>query len=374
MENSAIRDLGAFGQSVWLDAISRSLIKTGRLQSFIDLGLAGMTSNPTIFDHAVAGGPEYDDQIRDLRRGGASTFEIYDELTTTDVRDAADLFRPVYERTAGLDGYVSLEINPKLADDTQRTIDEGLRLFRKVGRPNVMFKVPATEAGFGAIEELTAAGVNVNTTLIFSTRQYRETARAYLRGIKRLIAGDGDPRRVRSVASVFVSRIDTAVDKELEALASRETDLARRALADGLKGRIAVANTHLCYAEFRRIFATEEFRGQAARGAALQRPLWGSTSTKNPYYSDVKYVAELIAKDTVNTMPEKTFFAFLDHGRVIEAVTAEASGAQKSLDVLAALGISIEDVCANLLEEGVKAFDRSFDDLLRTIERKAGTL
>jgi transaldolase len=374
MENSAIRDLGAFGQSVWLDAISRSLIKTGRLQSFIDLGLAGMTSNPTIFDHAVAGGPEYDDQIRDLRRGGASTFEIYDELTTTDVRDAADLFRPVYERTAGLDGYVSLEINPKLADDTQRTIDEGLRLFRKVGRPNVMFKVPATEAGFGAIEELTAAGVNVNTTLIFSTRQYRETARAYLRGIKRLIAGDGDPRRVRSVASVFVSRIDTAVDKELEALASRETDLARRALADGLKGRIAVANTHLCYAEFRRIFATEEFRGQAARGAALQRPLWGSTSTKNPYYSDVKYVAELIAKDTVNTMPEKTFFAFLDHGRVIEAVTAEASGAQKSLDVLAALGISIEDVCANLLEEGVKTFDRSFDDLLRTIERKAGTL
>jgi transaldolase len=374
MENSAIRDLGAFGQSVWLDAISRSLIKTGRLQSFIDLGLAGMTSNPTIFDHAVAGGPEYDDQIRDLRRGGASTFEIYDELTTTDVRDAADLFRPVYERTAGLDGYVSLEINPKLADDTQRTIDEGLRLFRKVGRPNVMFKVPATEAGFGAIEELTAAGVNVNTTLIFSTRQYRETARAYLRGIKRLIAGDGDPRQVRSVASVFVSRIDTAVDKELEALASRETDLARRALADGLKGRIAVANTHLCYAEFRRIFATEEFRGQAARGAALQRPLWGSTSTKNPYYSDVKYVAELIAKDTVNTMPEKTFFAFLDHGRVIEAVTAEASGAQKSLDVLAALGISIEDVCANLLEEGVKTFDRSFDDLLRTIERKAGTL
>jgi transaldolase len=374
MENSAIRDLGAFGQSVWLDAISRSLIKTGRLQSFIDLGLAGMTSNPTIFDHAVAGGPEYDDQIRDLRRGGASTFEIYDELTTTDVRDAADLFRPVYERTAGLDGYVSLEINPKLADDTHRTIDEGLRLFRKVGRPNVMFKVPATEAGFGAIEELTAAGVNVNTTLIFSTRQYRETARAYLRGIKRLIAADGDPRQVRSVASVFVSRIDTAVDKELEALASRETDLARRALADGLKGRIAVANTHLCYAEFRRIFATEEFRGQAARGAALQRPLWGSTSTKNPYYSDVKYVAELIAKDTVNTMPEKTFFAFLDHGRVIEAVTAEASGAQKSLDVLTALGISIEDICASLLEEGVKAFDRSFDDLLRTIERKAGTL
>jgi transaldolase len=374
MGNDVIRELGALGQSVWLDAISRSMIQAGRLKSLIDLGLSGMTSNPTIFDHAVSSGPEYDAQIRDLRRRGASAFEIYDELTTTDVRDASDLFRPVHERTAGLDGYVSLEIDPRLADDTDRTIAEGLRLFRKVGRPNVMFKVPATGAGYGAIEELTASGVNVNTTLIFSTRQYHETAQAYLRGLRRLVTAGGDPRKVRSVASVFVSRIDTAVDKELEGLAARETDPARRKLAGALTGRVAVANTHLCYADFRRIFDAEEFRGLAVRGAAPQRPLWGSTSTKNPAYSDLKYVEELIAKDTVNTMPEKTFLAFLEHGRAAEALTADTAGSQKTLDGLASLGLSIEDVCARLLEEGVAAFVRSFQNLLRTIDLKAGTL
>jgi len=374
MGDQAIRELAAFGQSVWLDAISRAMIKNGRLQSLIDLGLSGMTSNPTIFDHAVASGTDYDDQIRSLRRRGASAFDIYDELTTTDVRDAADLFRPVHERTGGLDGYVSLEIDPRLADDTRRTIAEGLRLFRKVGRPNVMFKVPATEAGYGAIEELTAAGVNVNITLIFSTRHYHETAQAYLRGVRRLVEAKGDPRKVRSVASVFVSRIDTAVDAELESLMARETDPRRKALAGALRGRVAVANTHLCYADFRRIFAGEEFRGLAERGATAQRPLWGSTSTKNPAYSDIKYIEELIAKDTVNTTPEKTFFAFLDHGRVAEALTGDVSGANEALASLAALGLSIDAVCARLLEDGVRAFDKSLDDLLRTIDKKAGTL
>ena len=374
MADQTIRELDAFGQSVWLDNISRDLIRTGHLQSLIDLGLSGMTSNPSIFDQAVRSGPAYDDQIDGLRRRGASTFDIYDELTITDVRDAADLFRPVHERTGGLDGYVSLEINPKLADDTGRTIAEGLRLFKKVDRPNVMFKVPATEAGYGAIEELTAAGVNVNITLIFSTRQYHETAQAYLRGIRRLIAAKGDPRRVRSVASVFVSRIDTAVDRELEARMAQETDPGRRETAGALMGRVAVANTHLCYADFRRIFGTDGLRGLAAQGANLQRPLWGSTSTKNPDYSDIKYVEELIAKDTVNTMPEKTFFAFLDHGRVIEALTAETAGSQKILGDLAGLGVSIEAVCASLLEDGVQAFDRSLGDLLGTIKKKAGTL
>jgi transaldolase len=374
MGDQAIRELGAFGQSVWLDNISRSMIRTGRLRSLIDLGLSGMTSNPTIFDHAVASGADYDDQIRELRRGGASAFEIYDELTTTDVRDAADLFRPVHERTAGLDGYVSLEINPKLADDARRTIEEGRRLAGKVGRPNVMFKVPATEAGYTAIEELTADGINVNITLIFSTHQYHETALAYLRGVRRLIEGGGDPKKVRSVASVFVSRIDTAVDKELGALAGRETDPRRKAAAGALEGRVAVANTHLCYADFREIFAGAGFQALAGRGATLQRPLWGSTSTKNPAYSDVKYVEELIAKDTVNTMPEKTFFAFLDHGRVAEALTADASKSRDVLAGLASLGISVDAACARLLEDGVRDFDKSLDDLLRTIEKKAGTL
>jgi len=374
MGHQAIHELDAFGQSVWLDNIGRSMIRTGRLRSLIDLGLRGMTSNPTIFDKAIASGPDYDDQIRSLRRGGASAFEIYDELTTTDVRDAADVFRPVHDRTGGLDGYVSLEINPKLADDAAGTIVEGMRLFRKVGRPNVMFKVPATEAGFEAIEEMTAAGVNVNTTLIFSTRQYRATALAYLRGVKRLADRHDDVARIRSVASVFVSRIDTAVDALLEALAARESDAGRKDRAGSLKGRVAVANSHLCYADFRRIFAAEEFRGLGAKGANVQRPLWGSTSAKNPAYSDIKYVEELIARDTVNTMPETTFSAFLDHGRVAEALTPDASKSEAILAELGTLGISIDDVCDRLLEDGVRAFDRSLDDLLQTIEKKAGGL
>ena len=374
MGSQAVHELNAFGQSVWLDNISRSMIRTGRLGSLIDLGLSGMTSNPTIFDKAIGSGSDYDEQIRSLRRGGASTFAIYDELTTTDVRDAADVFKPVYDRTGGLDGFVSLEINPKLADDAAGTIVEGLRLFRKVGRPNVMFKVPATEAGFEAVEELTAAGVNVNITLIFSTRQYHATALAYLRGVERLAGPHEDMDRVRSVASVFVSRIDTAVDARLDALIGPGSDAGRKDLAGSLKGRVAVANSHLCYADFRRIFAAEGFRALGAKGANIQRPLWGSTSTKNPAYSDIKYVEELIAKDTVNTMPEKTFAAFLDHGRVAEALTPDAAGSEKILADLGSLGISIDDVCDRLLEDGVRAFDGSLDDLLQTIEKKAGRL
>lgn len=374
MGSQAIHDLDAFGQSVWLDNIGRSMIKTGRLRSLIDLGLMGMTSNPTIFDKAVSSGPDYDDQIRSLRQRGASAFEIYDELTTTDVRDAADVFRPVHDKTGGLDGFVSLEINPKLAGDAAGTVVEGMRLSRKVGRPNVMFKVPATEAGFEAIEELTAAGINVNITLIFSTRQYRETARAYLRGVKRLVDRHADVGGIRSVASVFVSRIDTAVDKLLDALVARESDPERKALAGSLKGRVAIANSHLCYADFLKNFAADESRGLATRGANLQRPLWGSTSTKNPAYSDIKYVEELIAPDTVNTMPELTFFAFMDHGRVAEALTPDMAMSRKILADLATLGISIDEVCDGLLEDGVQAFDRSLDDLLQTIEKKAGTL
>ncbi len=374
MASETIHELDAVGQSVWLDNIGRSLIKTGRLKSLIDLGLKGMTSNPTIFDKAVASGPDYDDQIRSLRRGGASAFGIYDELTTTDVRDAADVFRPVYDRTGGLDGFVSLEINPKLAGDAAGTIVEGMRLSRKVGRPNVMFKVPATEAGFEAVEELTAEGINVNITLIFSTRQYHATALAYMRGVKRLADRHTDVEKIRSVASVFVSRIDTAVDALLEAFAAREPDARRRELAGSLKGRVAVANSHLCYADFRSIFAAEDFRRLGAKGANIQRPLWGSTSAKNPAYSDVKYVEELIARDTVNTMPEKTFAAFLDHGRVAEALTPDASKSEAILAELATLGISIDDVCDRLLEDGVRAFDRSLDDLLQSIEKKAASL
>jgi transaldolase len=373
MNDRKLDALAALGQSVWLDNIHRSMITTGKLRTLIGLGLRGMTSNPTIFDKAVGSGGDYDAQIRDLRSSGASTFEIYDELTVTDVQDAADAFRPVYDATAGLDGYVSLEINPKLAHDAERTVAEGTRLCRRVDRPNVMFKVPATEQGFSAIEELTASGINVNVTLIFSTGQYHDAALAYLRGIRRLLEGNGDPKRIRSVASVFVSRIDTAVDGLLDVLIARETDAERKKGAAAFKGRAAVANAHLCYADYRETFASEGFRELLARGANVQRLLWGSTSTKNPAYSDVKYVEELIGRGTVNTMPETTLSAFLDHGRVEEALGPDTSPSEAALAELGTLGVSIDEVCARLLDDGVRIFDKSFDDLLATIEKKART-
>jgi len=374
MNNQTIHELAAFGQSVWIDDIGRSMIKTGRLKSLIDLGLRGMTSNPTIFEKAVASEGDYDEQIRALRQDKRTPFEIYDELTVADVQDAADVFRPVYKDTGGLDGYVSLEINPKLAGDSAKTVAEGLRLCKKMARPNVLFKVPATGPGFTAVEELTAAGVNVNVTLIFSTRQYHDTAMAYLRGLRKLLLNNGDPARVRSVASVFVSRIDTVVDGLLEALTAGQADAARKILAGSLKGRTAVANAQLCYADYLEIFASEGFRELQKRGANVQRLLWGSTSTKNPAYSDLKYVSELIGRGTVNTMPEKTLFAFLDHGRVTEALPAYASRAREVLAGLEGLGILVESVCARLLDDGVKAFDKSLDTLLATIQAKSRSL
>jgi len=374
MNKNAIHELNAFGQSVWLDDLSRSLIKTGKLKEMIGLGLTGMTSNPTIFDKAISSSADYDEQILGLRRLGKSTFEIYDELTITDVRDAADLLRSVYEETAGRDGYVSLEINPKLADKTKETIVEGKRLHKKVNRPNVMFKVPATEAGFGAIEELTASGINVNITLIFSVRQYVDTTQAYLRGIERFMQDQGDAEKVFSVASVFVSRIDTLTAELLDKLIGREKDQKRKSQALSLKGKAAVANSRLCFRNYLEIFTSEDFKELKEGGANIQRLLWGSTSTKNPASSDIKYVAELIGKGTINTMPEKTFYAFLDHGRVKEALIPDTAAAQESLTRLRNLGISIDEVCLKLLEDGVLAFDKSLDNLLNTIDKKTKSL
>lgn len=370
MTRTKIQDLWKFGQSVWLDNISRSMIKTGKLKEMIDLGLTGMTSNPTIFDKAINSGTDYDEQITKLHCQGKSAFEIYDELTITDVQDAADLFLPVYEKTAGLDGYVSLEINPKLAYQSKETIEEGKRLHEKVNRPNVMFKVPATIQGFQAIEELTAAGVNVNITLIFSVEHYVNTAQAYLRGIKRFLQNKGDAKKVWSVASIFVSRIDTLVDEILDKLISQEKDPKRKEQALSLKGKAAVANSHLCYRRYVDIFSSEEFLGFKSQGANLQRLLWGSTNTKNPSYSDIKYVTELIAKDTINTTPENTFYAFLEHGQAKEALTGDTASSEKVIQALKTLGTDIAEVCDQLLQKGVAAFDKSLDELLKTIEKR----
>jgi transaldolase len=367
MSKTTIEQLGEVGQSVWLDYISRSLLKSGRLKELIGLGITGMTSNPTIFDKAINSGSDYDDQIRELHERGKSLFEIYDDITVTDIQDAADLFRHTYDKTKGLDGYVSLEINPKLAYNTQETIEEGKRLATKVNRPNVMFKVPATDAGYEAISALLADGINVNVTLIFSLEQYQKTSAAYLEGIKRLLQNKGDARSIRSVASVFVSRIDTAADKLLDQLQDKKE-------AASLKGTAAVANSNVIYREYAEIFSGDAFKGMEKQGASVQRVLWGSTGTKNPAYSDIKYMAEMIAKDTVNTVPENTLEAFLDHGTVQETITADAEEAQGIIDSLQGLGIDINDVCAKLLEDGVVAFEQSFDSLLNAIEQKTQSM
>lgn len=364
MGKTTIEKLGEFGQSVWLDNINRAMINSGRLKEMIGLGLRGMTSNPTIFDKAISTSADYDEKIKELAVSGKAIFQIYDDLTVKDIQDAADLFKPVYDKTGGLDGYVSLEVNPKLALKTQETIEEARRLCKKVNRPNVMFKVPSTDAGFDAIEELLAEGININITLIFSLGQYRKTAQAYLNAINKLVQKGKDLSKVHSVASVFVSRIDSLVDSQI-----REKNAS-----ESLKGKAAVANSRLIFNRFLEIFSGDEFRRLKKKGANLQRVLWGSTSTKNPAYSDIKYVTELIGKNTVNTMPDNTFKAFLDHGTIEENLTSDISDAQTVIDSLKGSGISIESVCAKLLEDGVVSFEKSFDSLLTSIETRAGKL
>ena len=371
MSNTSIEQLAEFGQSVWLDNISRSIIESGRLQKLIELGLRGMTSNPTIFEKAISESSDYDERIKELHKAGKSTFEIYDDLTVRDIQDAADMFKPVYEKTNGQDGYVSLEINPELAYKTEETIEEGKRLHKKVDRPNLMLKVPATDEGFGAIEALLGDGININITLIFSLDQYVKTAHAFLRGMNKLIDKQGDVSRVSSVASVFVSRVDTVADKMIGDAAEQETDEAAKSELQALKGRAAVANSALIYSKHIEVFSEKAFELLEEKGARVQRVLWGSTGTKNPAYSDVKYVAELIAMNTVNTLPDQTLEAFLDHGVVKEALTAAAEESRKTIDSLKRFGIDIDSICAKLLVDGAAAFTKSFEALLSTIEREA---
>ena len=348
MADSTIKQLGEWGQSIWFDNIGRSLLDTGKLQELIEQGLRGMTSNPTIFDKAISSSSDYDKMIVELHGTGKSTFEIYDDVTIKDVQDAADILRPVYDATDGLDGYISLEIDPNLASDTAATIKEGKRLHEKVNRQNLMLKVPFTDAAAEAVEELLASGMNVNVTLIFSLDQYRRTADAFLKGMERLQASGGELRSVRSVASVFVSRIEVDVDKLIDAQIEAGADEDTVKKLKSFRGRAAVSNSKLMYKEYSEIFSGERFGGLKAKGAGTQRVLWASTGTKDPAYSDIKYITELIARDTVNTAPDKTYYAFADHGEVREAVTADRGDAQCVIDGLKELGIDVHSVCAEL--------------------------
>ncbi len=374
MPETSINGLSSFGQSAWLDNINRSLLESGRLREMIAKGLRGLTSNPTIFEKAIGLSSIYDQNISKLAKNGKSTFEIYDELTIKDIQDASDLFLKVYKQTKGLDGYVSLEVNPKLANDAKRTVLEGLRLYNKVSRPNLMLKIPATDEGFIAVEELVSRGLNVNVTLIFSSEQYLGSFRAYAKGLKRFFDSGGDIRKVHSVASVFVSRIDTLVDAQLSEIADSIFDSGKKQELERLKGKAAVSNSKVIYKEYLAILASPEFKSLKEKGANIQRVLWASTSTKNPAYSDIKYVVELIAKNSVNTLPEETFSAFLDHGRVKEALTADASEALKVVFDLKNLGIDLNLVCGRLLKDGLTAFEKSFLSLLAAIEIKQKVL
>lgn len=364
MPKTTLEQLADYGQSIWLDYINRPLMRKGQLKELVDSGLRGMTSNPSIFNEVISNMPDYDEDIVHLSEKGKTTFEIYDELTTGDVREAADIFKGVYEKTNGLDGYVSLEINPQLAAKAKESIEEGVRLYQKVNRPNIMIKVPATQAGFPVIEELLSRGINVNVTLIFSVEQYRQTAKSFLRGMAKALRNKKDLEKIHSVASVFVSRIDTSVDKLLD-----EKKLPQ------FKGKAAVANCEIIFGEFFEIFSSPEFKMLAQMACPPQRVLWASTGTKNPEYSDVKYVTELIAKPTVNTLPEKTLQAFLDHGIVREAITVQNKReAQKNIATLTASNIDVNETCEKLLTDGVAAFEKSFESLLNAIENKARSL
>ena len=361
----ALSELKQFDQSVWFDFIRRSLITSGELAGLAAQGVQGVTSNPAIFEKAIAGSSDYDEEMKALITAGKSASDIYEALAIKDIQLAADVMRSVYDATGGRDGYVSLEVSPFLANDTPRTVAEARRLYQAVGRPNVMIKIPATAEGLPAITETIAAGVNVNVTLIFALANYQAVADAYMAGLEQLsvtgpsVTGGHPANAVASVASFFVSRVDSAVDKELE----------KRGASD-LQGKIAIANCKLAYAEFKRITASPRWKTLALRGARAQRVLWGSTSTKNPAYPDTLYVDELIGPDTVNTMPPETVKAFIDHGRPAETLTQDLATAQKQVGRLAELGIDFDGITRRLQEEGVAAFAKPFQALMDSIEAK----
>ncbi len=354
------------GQSLWLDSIRRGHILSGALKGLIEAdGISGETSNPAIFEKAIGGSGDYAEAIRQLATRGQSALEIYETLAVEDVRMAADAFLPVYEQTQGRDGFVSLEVSPHLAHDRAGTVTEARRLFEWVGRPNLMIKIPGTPEGLPAIEACLDEGINVNITLLFAVPTYEAVAWAYLRALERRAAAGKPIHRIASVASFFVSRIDTLVDSQLEAKARAGGDPAA---CERLRGRAAIANAKRAYSRFRQIFAGARFAALEAKGARVQRPLWASTSAKDPRYRDVVYVESLIGPDTVNTLPLETIDAFRDHGRARPSLEDQVDVAEGALRELAETGLSLDAVTEQLLAEGLRKFAEPFDKLLGSID------
>lgn len=380
METTAIsttnplKALAGLGQSVWLDYIRKSLIASGELKRLLDDdGLRGVTSNPAIFEKAITGSTDYADVLDTLRDQNLDAKSAYEQLAIGDIRDAADVLRPLYHATHRRDGYVSLEVSPDLARDTQGTLAEARRLWQAVARQNVMIKVPATPEGIPAFEQLIGEGVNVNVTLLFSQSAYEHVAQAYIAGLERFAKTGGGLGRVASVASFFVSRIDTAIDALISARLKAGVDPARADLLRSLLGKVAIANAKLAYQRYRELFGAARWAALAAKGAQTQRVLWASTGTKNPSYRDVVYVEELIGPDTVNTIPPATFDAFRDHGRVRPSLTEGIAAARDTMDALARAGISMKQVTDRLLDEGLLLFSEAFHKLLSAVDSHCGS-
>jgi len=374
MTNPAF-DVQKYGQSIWLDFIHRSSLENGEMQKYIDeFGVIGVTSNPAIFQKAIGDSDTYDSAIVHMLELDA--YDIYEKLAIEDIQRALDLFRPIYDRSNKQDGYVSLEVSPLIANDTQTTLSEALRLFKAVNRPNLMVKIPATPAGLPAIEAAIEAGVNINVTLIFAVKNYEDVARAYIRGLEKRLAAGGDVSHVASVASFFLSRIDSLVDKMLEnnIRAAQGRDLDRVAHNRELLGKAAIANAKLAYKRFMNIFYGPEFAKLREAGARVQRPLWASTGTKNPAYPDTMYVDRLIGKDTVNTVPPATLKAFKDHGTAADTIGEEIDKVEETMDMLAEAGIDMEQITNQLQEDGVELFVEAFESLLRQVEAKRDIL
>jgi transaldolase len=366
MPESNLHQLSALGQSVWIDFLSRDMLETGELARMMDEdAVVGVTSNPTIFQKAISHGERYDEQLKQiLESGETDPKEIFLQLSSRDVGDALDYLRPIWDESDGLDGYVSWEVDPNLAYDREGTIAEAKRLHEWIEKPNLYVKIPATKPGLGAIEEMIAAGRNINVTLIFSLERHKEVMEAYIRGVERLVESGGDPATVHSVASFFVSRVDTEADKRLDDIGGHGE----------LNGKLGIANAKLAYENYLEVFSGARWDALAAKGATRQRCLWASTSTKNPAYRDVMYIEGLIGPETVNTMPEETIRAFQDHGRVEETLTGEVDAARKLFDDLAGAGIDYDDVVETLEREGVQKFSDSFEELLEGIRAKRGEL
>jgi transaldolase / glucose-6-phosphate isomerase len=368
-----LRGLLAYGQSPWLDFIRRNILLNGDLKKMIgDDGLRGMTSNPAIFEKAITAGDDYNDVIHAPDAKSSTAMALYEKIAIRDVQDATDIFKTVYTETKGRDGYVSLEVSPYLAFDTQGTINEARRLWKAVNRPNVMIKIPATPEGVPAIRQALEEGININITLLFAQSAYEQVAEAYIAALEARAAKGEDVSHIASVASFFVSRIDSLVDSKIDAMEKSETDSSKKALLESLRGKVAIANARRTYAKYQELVGGPRWKALADKGAQTQRLLWASTSTKNPKYRDVLYVEELIGADTVDTIPPATFDAFREHGKLRNSLTENVAGAHKTMSDLEAAGISMKEVTDKLIADAVKLFQDPFKQLLDAIAKHAG--